>query len=221
MVRHMKLIVLLASAIQIVCCVTASSQSGKVIQITDKILSESGPERFDAIEGIDDLQLKMEDRISLYVELLNYYIGEATGEVLNEQITAMGDKILPFLIEKKNMPLKCEEKYASICYTMEERTRKIDKLIGAIKKGIILYSAYPENLKVKAEGTMKIVRVFLEDFRKQKGSFPKDLNALREYACKYYGYRLTIVNPWGGAFKYLLTGKDKYILEVGRHYPEE
>ena len=106
MVRHMKLIVLLASAIQIVCCVTASSQSGKVIQITDKILSESGPERFDAIEGIDDLQLKMEDRISLYVELLNYYIGEATGEVLNEQITAMGDKILPFLIEKKNMPLK-------------------------------------------------------------------------------------------------------------------
>jgi hypothetical protein len=207
--------------LQVFFCNIASSQSRKVIQIRDKILSEHGPQRFDAIEEIDTLQLKMEDRISLYMELLNYYIGEATGEVLCEGITAMGDKILPFLVERKNMPVKCEEKYASICYTMEERTRKINKLIGAIKRGIILYSAFPENLKIEVEGSMKIIRIFLKDFKKQKGSFPKDLNVLREYGWKQYGYKLTIVNPWGQPFKYLLKGRDKYILEVGREYPED
>jgi hypothetical protein len=206
--------------LQVFFCNTASSQSSKAIQIRDKILSEHGPQRFDAIEEIDKLQIETEDRISLYMELLNYYIGEATGEVLNEQITAMGDKILPFLIEKKNTPPKCEEKYASICYTMEERTRKITKLIGAISQGVILYSVFPGNLRTEAENNMNIIRIFLEDFKMQKGSLPKDLNVLREYACKHYGYKLTVVNPWGGVFKYLLKGKNKYILEVGKDYPE-
>lgn len=221
MARHdMKLIILLASVIQIFYCSTASPQSNKVIQIRDKILSAGG-QRHGAIEEIDKLQLKMEDRISLYMELLNYYIGEGPGEVLNEQITGMGDKILPFLIEKKNSSVNCEEKYKSICYTMEQKNRKINKLINAIKEGAILYSVFPENLEREAESSMKIVRIFLKDFKKQSGSFPKDLNVLREYGWKQYGYKLTIVNPWGQPFKYLLKGTDKYTLEVGNDYPEE
>lgn len=82
------------------------------------------------------------------------------------------------------------------------------------------YQVFPENLEREAENSMKIVRIFLEDFKKQNGSFPKDLNVLREHGWKQYRYKLMIVNPWGQPFKYLVKGKDKYILEAGRKYPE-
>jgi hypothetical protein len=68
---------------------------------------------------------------------------------------------------------------------------------------------------------MKKIIIFLEKFKKEKGSFPKDLNVLKEYALKQSGYELTIVDPWGQPFKYIVEGKDKYILEVGKEYPEE
>ena len=218
---HMKLIILLPLVIQLFYCSAAFPQSSKVIQIRDKILSEGG-QRFEAIEEIEKLQLRMEDRISVYMELLNYYIGEATEGILCEQITRMGDKILPFLVEKKNSPVNCEEKYKSICLTMEVRNGVIiDKLIRNIKEGTIWYYDLPENVRVEAEGSMKIIRIFLEDFKKQKGSFPKDLNVLREYGWKQYGYKLIIVTPWGEPFKYLPKGKNEYILEVGKEHPEE
>ena len=89
----------------------------------------------------------------------------------------------------------------------------IDKLIDDIKQGIISYSVFPENLRTEAEGSMKIIRIFLKDFRKQKGSFPKDLNVLREYGWNQYGYNLMIVNPYGDPFKYSLKGTDKYTLD--------
>ncbi|MGO8987794.1 MAG: hypothetical protein ACLQGU_21090 [bacterium] len=178
----------------------------------DEILAPGG-QRFEAIEEIEELQLKTEDRISLYMELLNYYIGESTGGILHEQITRMGDKILPFLIEKKNSPVKCEEKYKSTCYAMEERNSRINDLITAIKEGTISYYDFPRNLRKEAEGSMKIIRIFLRDFKKQKGSFSKDLNVLREYGWNQYGYKLVILTPWGEPFKYLLKGTDKYVLD--------
>ena len=116
-----KFLIPAALMLQVFFCNTAVSQSSKVIEIRDNILSEQGSQRFEAIEGIEKLQLKTEDRISLYMELLNYCVGEATGEILCEQITRMGDKILPFLVEKKNSPVKCEEKYKNICLTMEKK----------------------------------------------------------------------------------------------------
>jgi hypothetical protein len=137
----------------------------------------------------------MEDRVSLYMELLNYYIGEGPEEILDEQITRMGDKILPFLIEKRNSPVKCEEKYESICFAMEERNGIINHSISAIKEGTISYQAIPRNLRTEVEGTMKIIRIFLKDFKKQRGSFPKDLNVLREYGWNQYGYKLVILTP--------------------------
>lgn len=214
---NVKLIILFAALIQIFCCSTASPQSSKVIQMRDEILAPGG-QRFEAIEGIEKLHLRTEERISLYMELLNYYIGEGTGEILSEQITRMGDKILPFLIEKKNSPMKCEEKHKSTCYTMEERNRIINDLITAIKEGTISYSVFPENLGTEAEDAMKIIRIFLKDFRKQKGSFPKDLNVLREYGWSQYGYKLVILTPWGEPFKYLPKGTDKYVLDYD--FPE-
>ncbi len=215
----MKLIILLVSVIQIFYCTTASAQSNKVIQIRDKIIGgNEGYQGFDAVQAIENPPLKTEEQISLYMELLNYYIGEATGEMLDEQITRMGDKILPFLIEKKNSPVQCEEKYKSICLTMVQRNEQINKVTGEIKEGTISYSVLPENLKIEVEGSMKIIRIFLKDFKKQKGSFPKDLNVLGEYAWKQYGYKLIIVTPWGQSFKYLLKVKDKYILDYD--FPE-
>jgi hypothetical protein len=88
---NVKLIILFVSLIQIFYCGTASPQSSKVTQMRDKILS-AGDQRFEAIEDIDKLQLKMGDRIILYMELLNYYIGEATGEIRREEITRMCDR---------------------------------------------------------------------------------------------------------------------------------
>jgi len=217
---NVKLIMLFASLVQIFYCGTASSQSSKVTQMREEILS-AGDQRLEAIEEIDKVHLKMGDRISLYMELLDYYIGEGPGELLDEQITGMGDKILPFLIEKKTSPVKCEEKYKSICLTLNERNHIINKLMSAIKEGTILYQVFPENLEREAESSMKIVRIFLEDFKKQTGNFPKDLNVLKEYACKHYGYKLTIVNPWGQPLKYLVKGKEKYTLEIGKYYREE
>jgi hypothetical protein len=208
-----KFVLLALLMLQVFFSDTASSQTSRVIQIRDNILS-AGDQRVEAIEEIDKLQLKMEDQISLYMELLNYYIGEATTGILCEQITRMGDKILPSLIEKKNSPVKCEEKYKSICLTMEERNGVlIDRLIRSIKEGTILYYEYPRNLRKEVEGSMKIIKIFLKDFKKQKGNFPKDLNALREYGWNQYGYKLVIVTPWGEPFKYLLKGTDKYILD--------
>jgi len=205
--------------IQILYCGTAFSQSSKVIQIRDRIIrDDESYQGFDAVQAIENPPLKTEDRISLYMELLNYYIGEGTGEMLHEQITRMGDKILPFLIQKKNSPVKCEEKYKSICLTMEERNREINGSIAAIKEGTISYAVLPDNLKMEVEGTMKIIRIFLKDFEKQKGSFPKDLNVLREYGWNQYGYKLVILTPWGEPFKYLPKGTDKYVLDYD--FPE-
>jgi len=218
--HHMKLIILLVSVIYIFYFMTAYPENTKIIQIRDEILLKKGFEKDYAIEEIDKLQFKKEELVSLYMELLNYYIGEGPGEILSEKITSMGDKILPFLISKKNMPLKCEEKYKNICYTMEERNRKINYLIDAIKDGRILYAVYPELLKKKVEGDMKIIRIFIEDFKKQKGGIPKDLYVLREYAWKQYGYKLRIINPWGQPIKYLPKSGDQYILEAGKYYSD-
>ena len=80
---------------------------------------------------------------------------------------------------------------------------------------------YDSPEKEAAESSMKKIIIFLEEFKKEKDSFPKDLNVLKEYAFKHSGYELTIVDPWGQPFKYLPKGKNEYILEVGREHHEE
>src|SRR3989338_3673543 len=108
-------------------CAVAHSDNVKVTQIKDKILSlalesqrisdnmEARIALENAIERIDTLGLQDDDLLSLYIELLDYYIGEHPGGILLEKITRMREKILPFLVEKKNMPLMCSEKYKSLC----------------------------------------------------------------------------------------------------------
>lgn len=203
------------------CAALSYSGSNNKAEIRDKILSlalEEKSEMLNAIEETDKLGLRDDELISLYMELLDYYTGEGPGEILSEKITSMGDKIFPFLIEKKNMPLKCLEKYERLCAykDVKERNIKIANMIDAIKKGIVLYAEYPENLKIEAEEDLKIIGIFLEDYRKNKRKLPKNLHILRMYVCKEYGYKLKTFNPWGYPFNYSPQKGNKYILGVGK-----
>jgi len=216
--KKLILVILLA----IVSWTTFSYSGNNPTQIIDKILFAQGQDELDAIEEIDKHLLRDEELISLYMELLDYYIGEGPGEILSEKITGMGERILPFLIEKKNSTFKCLDKYRPFCYkNAEERNVKIRSIIAAIKKGIILYAVFPEKLKTEVDQSMKIVRIFLEDFRRNKKTFPRDLNVLKEYVWQQYGYKLKIFNPWGEPFKYISKSGDKYTLEPGKGAPAE
>jgi hypothetical protein len=189
---------------------SACHEKSSLTQIKDKILFAEGHERLDAIREVDKLHFQEEELITLYMELLDHYIGEGPGEIVSEKITTMGDRIMPFLIEKKNSALK------GFSYKdTKERNVKIESCINAIKDGEILYAVFPENLEKEIEPNMKILRIFLEDFKKNKKRLPKDLKVLREFAWQQYGYKLRILNPWGQPLKYSLKGGNNYVLEAG------
>jgi hypothetical protein len=83
----------------------------------------------------------------------------------------------------------------------------------------VSYAIFPENLDIEAKGYLGIIEIFLEDYKKKKGNFPKDLHELREYAWREYGYKLKVFNPWGQPYKYSLRDNDKYVLEIGDDNP--
>jgi hypothetical protein len=73
------------------------------------------------------------------VDLLDYYLGAAAGEILQELITSKGNKISALLKEKRNTPLNCLPQYKIICtHSIEHRNRRIDEMLEAINKGIVL-----------------------------------------------------------------------------------
>jgi hypothetical protein len=188
----------------------------------DKILSAQGGEVLDLIDDTDKLHLQEDDLIQLYIELLDYYVGEGPGEMLGEKITKMSEKILPSLVEKAYTPLRCSEKYKKLCYkNMKERNVHIERMIKAIKDGTVLYAEFPKGLETEVKKDMKIIRIFLEDFRVHRKSLPKDLPALKDYAWQRYGYKLRILNPWGEPLRYVPKRANQYILEPGKGAPEE
>lgn len=176
----------------------------------------------DAIDNIDKIGLNNEELMSLYIGLLDYYIGESTGEVLSKKITYIGDKILPFLVEKKNMPIKCIKKYNTLCSyeTHAERNIKIIRMITAIKQGRVLYAEFPDNLREQHEKDLKIIHIFIQDYKNMTSTLPNNLDILREYAWREYGYKLNIYSPWfGKPLKYSPQKDGKYILEPGDDKP--
>lgn len=211
----------------------AFAESSKVDQYKDKILSlalsshnsndntKARSAFEDAIGNIDKIGLQDYELASLYVALLDYYLGESTGEILSEKITKMGETILPFLVEKANMPLKCENKYRSLCLeNKKERNEKITSLINDIKKGLIAYAEFPANLKAEHERDLKIIRIFIKDYKIKKRIVPKSLENLREYVWHEYGYKLKIYSPWfGKQLKYIPKEGGEYILEAGDDKP--
>lgn len=183
---------------------------------TDKILSivmAGSDEIYGILEETDKLQEK--EAIKLYIELLDYSIGEATGVILLEKTTSIGDKIIPHLIEKKNTPITCLGEFKSRCRTDLERNRFINYIIDARKKGIIIYSLFPDDLLMSMEKDLNIIRTFLEDYKISSGKYPKDLYQLKEYVWRKYGYKLVIFSHYFGKPFIYKVQEDKYILDAG------
>jgi len=149
------------------------------------------------------------------LDLLDYYLGSSGGELLLEEITKIGEEILPYLIQKKSLPLECRKRFKHLCYeNLEARNVKIDIAIKAIKRGLVLYAVYPDEIEIKAEQEIGIIKIFLEDYRSDKSSYPSSLNLLKDYAWHKYGYKLVIYNQWGNIFEYSLK-KNAYSLGIG------
>jgi hypothetical protein len=200
----------------------AAAENNSVKDILDKILSAQDDEVLDLIDDTGKLYLQEDDLIQLYIGLLDYYVGEAPGEILGEKVTKIGERILPFLVEKEYTPLKCSERYKKLCYRdMKERNVHIERMIKAIKDGTVLYAEFPRGLETEAEKDMRIIRIFLEDFRLHRKSLPKSLSALKDYAWQRYGYKLRILNPWGEPLRYVPKKANQYVLEPGKGAPEE
>jgi hypothetical protein len=211
----------------------AFPENGKVDQYKEKILSlalaahnanDNMKTRIafeEAIGNIEKIGLQKDELANIYIRLLDYYLGESTGEIMSEKITKMGETTLPFLVEKANMPLRCENKYRSLCLeNKKERNEKITNLINDIKRGLIAYAEFPADLKSEHEKDLKIIRIFIQDYKIKKGILPKNLDNLREYAWHDYGYKLKIYSPWfGKQLKYVPQKDGKYILEAGDDKP--
>jgi hypothetical protein len=105
------------------------------------LVAQRGGE-YRAMDRLFDLRRESKDANRQLVDLLDYYLGEAAGEVMQEFITHEGTKIEPLLQEKRKMPLNCLPKYQAICRKdIASRNRQIDYMLDAIRKGIVLKSA--------------------------------------------------------------------------------
>jgi hypothetical protein len=112
--------------------------------VLDESLDALRTRQYHVIDRLYLLKEKSENSNQLLVELLDYYIGEGGGEILEELITKNGKKMLPLLSNKKLQPLHCLPKYESICVkSIGARNKDIDLMIDAIQKGIVLRAEEP------------------------------------------------------------------------------
>lgn len=201
------------------------AETTKDIQVRDEILSlalRNSDQLLNAVFDIDKKQLTDDEMIRVYIGLLDYYIGEGPGEALSEKITKLQDKILPYLVLKKNSQIECIKKYKILCCceNQAERNAKIVGMIKAIKQGRVLYAEFPDNLKEQHEKDLKIIHIFIQDYKIKVGKPPDTLDTLREYAWREYGYKLKIYSPWfGKPLKYLPQKDGKYVIEAGDDKP--
>jgi len=71
------------------------------------------------------------------VELLDFYLGAAASEILQELITSKGNNIAPLLRKKRDELLNCPPQYKTICAeSIEHRNRWIDEMLEAISRGV-------------------------------------------------------------------------------------
>lgn len=74
-----------------------------------------------------------------YVNLLDYYLGDADAGILDEFITKQGRSILPLLHEKLGKDISCQAGFESICVkSKKERDERVQNLIQAINQGKVL-----------------------------------------------------------------------------------
>ncbi len=91
------------------------------------------------LDRLYDLKKNSKNLDSQLIGLLDYYLGEASGEILDEFITERGRIMLSLLNNKKGRQLECLNEYKSICIdNIQKRDNKINRMIDAIQKGIVL-----------------------------------------------------------------------------------
>lgn len=125
------------------CCrISADTNEVLFYKILDSALVARQGVDAHTIDKVFDLKKNSNNANKYFVQLLDYYIGSASGEVLDEFISSGGDSFLPLLTSKKNDKIQCEEKYSSICIkSKEHRNKRIEKLIMAIESGVALKAA--------------------------------------------------------------------------------
>jgi len=118
------------------------------VAVLDAALEGQKTNEYHTADRLYDLKEKSNNSGPLFIELLDYYIGEASGEILTEFITEKGKTVLPLLVAKKRKPIECLAKYKNICMdrfpeALKIRNEKIDQMVDAIQKGIILRAEDP------------------------------------------------------------------------------
>ena len=94
------------------------------------------------MDRLFELRDSQENVNQALVDLLDYYLGSAAGEILGEFITAEGSMIAPLLERKRDSQLECLPRYKSICADSREvRNRRIEEMLDAIRRGVILKAA--------------------------------------------------------------------------------
>ena len=120
----------------------ANSNCDAYYAVLDAQLEANNGGNYRTMDRIFDLRKRIKNPDKYYIKLLDYYLGAAGGEILDEFITSEGRKILPLLEEKYKKPIVCEKKYISICVKEEgQRNNRIDGMISAIKAGKVLKAA--------------------------------------------------------------------------------
>lgn len=105
------------------------------------VVAERGGD-YHVIDRIFELRRNSKEVNGLLVDLLDYYLGEGAGEVLQDFITREGKGIESLLTQKRAAPLNCLHNYEMICRKdVQERNRQIDYMLDAINKGVILRRA--------------------------------------------------------------------------------
>ena len=87
---------------------------------------------FDRLSDLDQSSDKSAKKL---VGLLDYYLGEGPATDLEQRIVKRGKSAIPILVEKKNKPLSCLEKYRKLCLeNVNDRNDQIDLIIEATKE---------------------------------------------------------------------------------------
>ena len=96
------------------------------------------------MDRLFDVKKNSSNPDALFVDLLDYYLGEAGGLTLAEFLSEGGTRMLPLLEAKRLKPLECLPKYTAICAdNVDNRNERINWITDAIRKGVILRAEEP------------------------------------------------------------------------------
>ena len=141
-----RILIIVPSIVLIIGCISIHDQNylhnKLLIDVLDaQVIAQRGGS-YRTMDRLFDLRNNSKDSGKYFVDLLDYYLGAAGGETLSEFITEKGAAIVPLLTKKRKSDINCMPVYQEICTQSEEhRNMKIDKMMDAIRNGIVLKPA--------------------------------------------------------------------------------